>query len=208
MEYVRDPAAIYAKSFATVRAEADLGRFPDDVAECVVRLIHACGVVDIAQNIEFDARVVAAVRGALDAGAPVFCDCEMVRAGIITRNLPDAVSLICTLNDEAVPDLAKALGTTRSAAAVSLWGAALDGAIVVVGNAPTALFALLELMATSAVRPAAILGFPVGFVGAAESKRALADHHLGVPFITLHGRMGGSAIASAALNGISIGARA
>lgn len=208
MDYLRDPQAIYQQSFATVRAEADLDRFPNDVAECVVRIIHACGVVDIAADIAFDARIVSAVREALRNEARVFCDCEMVRAGVIRRNLSDDVVVDCTLNDVRVPDLAKELGTTRSAAAVSLWAENLAGAIVVIGNAPTALFALLELMEKSDIRPAAILGFPVGFVGAAESKLALAVGDHGVPFITLRGRMGGSAIASAALNGISIGARA
>lgn len=208
MDYLRDPQAIYDKSFATVRSEAALDRFPDDVADCVVRLIHACGVVDIAGNIDFDARVVSAVTEALENRARVFCDCEMVKAGIIRRNLSEDVLLDCTLNDSRVPGLAKQLGTTRSAAAVSLWADHLAGAIVVIGNAPTALFALLELIEETGIKPAAILGFPVGFVGAAESKLALSGGTHGVPYITLQGRMGGSAIASAALNGISIGARA
>lgn len=208
MDYLRDPQAIYEKSFATVRSEAALERFPDDVSDCVVRLIHACGVVDIAEEIDFDARIVVAVREALANGSQVFCDCEMVKAGIIRRNLPERVLIECTLNDERVPGLAKTLGTTRSAAAVSLWADQLSGAIVVIGNAPTALFALLELMAKTGIRPAAILGFPVGFVGAAESKLALSRGDHGVPYITLHGRMGGSAIASAALNGITIGSQA
>lgn len=208
MDYLRDPAAIYDQSFATVRAEADLARFPADVAECVVRIIHACGVVDIAAGIDFDGRIVLAVRDALSKNARIFCDCEMVKAGIIRRNLPDDIVVDCTLNNARVPVLAKELSTTRSAAAVSLWAKNLAGSIVVIGNAPTALFALLELMETRDIRPAAILGFPVGFVGAAESKLALVSGSHGVPYITLQGRMGGSAIASAALNGISIGARA
>ncbi len=204
VEYLKDPAAIYAKSFATVRAEAALDRFPEDVAEVVVRLIHACGIPRIADDIAYTAGAVSAGRGALKSGAPIFVDANMVAAGIIRRHLSNN-EIICTLDDEGVADDAQHDRTTRSAAAVARWLPRLDGAVVVIGNAPTALFRLLEMIEDGAPKPAVVLGFPVGFVGAAESKDALAANALGIEFITLKGRVGGSAIASAAVNALAGG---
>jgi len=203
-EYLKDPAAIYAQSFETVRREAALERFPDDVAEVVVRLIHACGMPAIADDIAFTPGAVAAGRKALAAGAPVLVDANMVGAGIIRRHL-NANAVICTLDDDGVADDAKRGGTTRSAAAVDRWVQNLDGAVVAIGNAPTALFRLLELVEEGAPKPAVVLAFPVGFVGAAESKAALAASTLGLDFITLKGRVGGSAIASAGVNALAGG---
>jgi precorrin-8X/cobalt-precorrin-8 methylmutase len=203
--YLRDPGAIYAQSFATIRAEADLTRFEPQLRDVVIRMIHACGMTEIAGDIRSGVGVVRAVSAALDSGAPILCDCEAVRAAIIARNLK-ANELVVTLNDERTPDLAQRFATTRSAAAVELWRDRLAGAIVVIGNAPTALFHLLEMLDAGAPRPAAIIATPVGFVGAAESKAALAGSKLGIPFITLLGRRGGSAIAAAALNAIAKGA--
>ncbi|MBN9314850.1 MAG: precorrin-8X methylmutase [Devosia sp.] len=203
MTYLRDPDAIYAQSFATIKAEADLAHLPPELHPAVIRMIHACGMVDLAADIAGDPAVAAATRSALSAGAAVLCDCEMVRSGIIRRHLPADTELIVTLNDPAVPDLAKTLGTTRSAAAVELWRPRLAGAVVLIGNAPTALFHLIELIATGGPRPAAIIAAPVGFVGAAESKALLASGSLSIPFLTVLGRRGGSAIASAAFNAIS-----
>ncbi|MEM7429328.1 MAG: precorrin-8X methylmutase [Pseudomonadota bacterium] len=205
MEYLKDPAAIYELSFATIRAETDLARLPESVRPLAVRLIHACGMVDLADDLRFSDDVVLQAREALIAGCKVITDCEMAAAGIIRRLLPASNQIVCTLNDPQTSLLAAKHETTRSAAAVSLWPEHLDGAVVVIGNAPTALFALLELLDETAVRPAAILGFPVGFVGAAESKDALAADPRGVPFATVLGRRGGSAMASAALNAISAG---
>lgn len=204
LDYVRDPTAIYAQSFATVRAEADLARFPPDMAEVAVRMIHACGMVEIAPDIAFSADVVERTRLALVRGAPILCDCEAVRAAVIARYLPGNET-VTTLNDPLVPELARTLATTRSAAAVELWRDRLAGAIVLIGNAPTALFHLLESLDGGAPRPEAIIAMPVGFVGAAESKAELATRPRGVPFITLAGRRGGSAIAAAALNAIAAG---
>ncbi len=204
MDYLRDPAAIYEKSFATVRAEADLARFPADMEQIAVRLIHACGIVEIANDIDFTATAVARGRAALSSGAPILVDATMVAAGIIDRHVPDN-AIVCTLDAPGVADDATSRGTTRSAAAVDLWRDRMDGAVIVVGNAPTALFRLLELVADGAPKPAVVLGFPVGFVGAAESKRALADNDLGLDYITLHGRMGGSAMASASVNALAAG---
>ncbi|MEO0485405.1 MAG: precorrin-8X methylmutase [Pseudomonadota bacterium] len=203
--YEKDPAAIYAQSFGIVRAEARLGRFPDGMDTLVTRLIHACGMVEIADRLDFSADAYAAGQAAMAAGAPVLCDCEMVRAGIIRRSLPADNPLIVTLNDPSVPDLARELGTTRSAAAVELWRPHMDGAVVAIGNAPTALFHLLEALDAGAPRPAVILGLPVGFVGAAEAKAELAANPRGVPFLALRGRRGGSAMASAAVNALSAG---
>lgn len=203
MEYERDPAAIYAKSFAIVRREAPLERVPAALEPVAVRLVHACGMPDIVEDLAWSGDVVDAVAGALGSGQAVLCDCEMVASGIIRARLPDKVPVIVTLNDERVPGLARDLGTTRSAAAVSLWESSIEGAVVVVGNAPTALFHLLERIDEGWPRPAAILAFPVGFVGAAESKAELAANPRGVPFLTLNGRRGGSAIASAALNAVA-----
>ncbi|MCA8884828.1 MAG: precorrin-8X methylmutase [Rhodobacteraceae bacterium] len=203
--YEKDPKAIYAQSFATVRGEARLDRFPPEMEPVAVRLIHACGMVDVADRLAFSAGAVAAGRAALAAGAPVICDCEMAGAGIIRRYLPNSNQILVTLNDPRVPALARDLGTTRSAAAVELWREYLEGAVVAIGNAPTALFHLLEMLDAGAPRPAVILGFPVGFVGAAESKAELARDPRGCNFIALRGRRGGSALASAAVNGIAAG---
>lgn len=204
-DYLRDPDAIYAQSFATIEAEADLSAVPLPLRAAAIRMIHACGMLDLAADIDGDPLVADAVRGALRAGEPVLCDCEIVRAGVIRRHLPLDNALLLTLNDAEVPALAQRLGTTRSAAAVELWRDRLEGAVVLIGNAPTALFHLLELLAAGAPRPAAIVATPVGFVGAAESKAALAANPRGVPYLTVHGRRGGSAIASAAFNAIAGG---
>jgi precorrin-8X/cobalt-precorrin-8 methylmutase len=203
MTYLRDPDAIYAQSFATIAAEADLAHLPPELHPAAIRMIHACGMVDLAQYIVGDPAVVAATRAALDAGAPVLCDCEMVRSGVIRRYLPESTELVVTLNEPAVPELAKTIGTTRSAAAVELWRPRLAGAVVLIGNAPTALFHLIEMIEAGAPRPAAIIAAPVGFVGAAESKALLASSSLSIPYLTVLGRRGGSAIASAGFNAIS-----
>jgi precorrin-8X/cobalt-precorrin-8 methylmutase len=203
MTYLRDPDAIYAQSFATIRAEADLAHLPPALHPAAIRMIHACGMVDLAHDIVGDPAIPSAVSTALAAGAPILCDCEMVRAGVIRRNLPATTELVLALNDPTVPDLAKSLGTTRSAAAVELWRPRLAGSIVLIGNAPTALFHLLELIDAGAPHPAAIIAAPVGFVGAAESKALLAEHTASIPFLTVRGRRGGSAIASAALNALA-----
>jgi precorrin-8X/cobalt-precorrin-8 methylmutase len=202
MEYVRDGAEIYRQSFATIRAEADLSGLPADVAKVAVRMIHACGMVDLAADIGFSTGVATAARKALLGGAPILCDAEMVAAGITRKRLPAGNEVVCTLRDPAVPDLAAALGTTRSAAALDLWGDRLAGAVVAIGNAPTALFRLLEMLDAGAVAPAAVIGLPVGFVGALESKEALAaDGRL--PFLIVRGRLGGSAMAVAAVNALA-----
>ncbi|SFO86042.1 precorrin-8X methylmutase [Tranquillimonas alkanivorans] len=203
--YEKDPAAIYAQSFATVRAEARLGRFGPGMEALAVRLIHACGMVEVADRLAFSPGAYEAGNAALASGAPVLCDCEMVAAGIIRGRLPAANPVICTLNDAGVPDRAAAIGNTRSAAAVELWKPHLAGAVVAVGNAPTALFHLLELLDDGWPTPAVILGFPVGFVGAAESKAELARHPRGTEFVALRGRRGGSAMASAAVNALAAG---
>ncbi len=201
--YLRDPDAIYAQSFATIEAEADLSPFTGPLRDIVIRMIHACGMTDITAGIRTGGDLPAAASHALASGAPILCDCEAVRSGIIARHLKGN-ELIVTLNDPTVPDLAQRLATTRSAAALELWrDDRLAGAIVVIGNAPTALFHLLDMLAAGAPKPAAIIATPVGFVGAAESKAALAAVSHGVPYITLLGRRGGSAIASAALNAIA-----
>lgn len=206
VEHLTDPQAIYRRSFAIIRAEAELARFPADLEPVAVRMIHACGMCDIAPAIRFDPRVAMAARDALAAGAPVLTDTVMTGAGVIRRHLPCANDVVCMLDDPRVAEIAARQRTTRSAAAVSLWRGRLDGAVVLIGNAPTALFALLDLLDAEAARPAAILAFPVGFVGAEESKQALAGDARGAPYLTLLGRRGGSAIASAALNGILVGA--
>jgi precorrin-8X/cobalt-precorrin-8 methylmutase len=200
-DYVRDGAEIYRRSFATIRAEADLSRFPADVARVVVRMIHSCGMTDLPADVGFSDAVVRAARSALLAGAPVLCDAQMVASGITRRRLPADNEVICTLGDPAVPALAARLETTRSAAALDLWLPRLDGAVVAIGNAPTALFRLLELVADGAPAPAAVLGIPVGFVGAAESKAALAAS--GLEYLVVHGRRGGSAMTAAAVNAIA-----
>ena len=203
--YERDPAAIYAQSFATVQAEARLDRFPAPMRPLMTRLIHACGMVEIADRLAFSPQVATAGARALADGAPVLCDCEMVAAGVIRRYLPAGNEVIVTLNDDRTRGLAERLGTTRSAAAVELWRDRLDGAVVAIGNAPTALFHLLEMLDAGAPKPAAILGFPVGFVGAAESKAELAANPRGCDFVALRGRRGGSAMASAAVNALAAG---
>jgi precorrin-8X/cobalt-precorrin-8 methylmutase len=202
-DYLRDGTAIYEQSFAIIRSEADLSRFSDAEADVAVRMIHACGMVEAAASIVFAAGVVSAARQALQAGATIFCDSEMVSHGITRARLPAANAVICTLRDPTVARLASALGTTRSAAALELWATRLEGALVAIGNAPTSLFRLLEMLDEGAPRPAAILGIPVGFVGAAESKEALIANRHGVPFIAVRGRIGGSAMAAAAVNGLA-----
>jgi precorrin-8X/cobalt-precorrin-8 methylmutase len=202
-DYIRDGAAIYERSFAIIRAEADLSRFTPEQAEVAVRMIHACGRVDAAGSIEFSLDLVAAARGALANGAPIFCDAQMVAHGVTLARLPADNAVICTLRDERVPALAKDLGTTRSAAALELWRDRLEGSLVAIGNAPTALFHLLEMLGDGAPKPAAILGIPVGFVGAAESKDALAANSYGVPYLIVRGRMGGSAMTAAAINALA-----
>jgi precorrin-8X/cobalt-precorrin-8 methylmutase len=200
-DYVRDGAEIYRRSFAAIRAEADLARFPADVALVVVRMIHSCGMTDLPADVGYSDGVVRAARAALLGGAPVLCDAQMVASGITRRRLPAVNEVVCTLSDPAVPSLAESLGTTRTAAALDLWGARLAGAVVAIGNAPTALFRLLELVEAGAGRPAAVLGIPVGFVGAAESKAALAGS--GLEYLVVHGRRGGSAMTVAAVNAVA-----
>ena len=203
--YEKDPSAIYAQSFATVRAEARLDRFAPAMQPVVTRLIHACGMVEIADRLAFSQEAATTGHRALVAGAPVLCDCEMVGAGIIRRYLPAGNDVIVTLNDPSVPDHAKAIGNTRSAAAVELWKDHIEGAVVAIGNAPTALFHLLEMLDAGWPKPAVILGFPVGFIGAAESKAELVANPRGSDFIALRGRRGGSAMASAAVNALAAG---
>ncbi len=200
-EYEKDGAEIYRRSFATIRAETDLAGLPEDVARVAVRMVHACGQVDLVEDLAFSPDVVARAREALDAGAPVLCDAEMVASGVTRRRLPEDNDVVCTLDDPRVPSLAADLGTTRTAAALQLWGERLDGAVVAIGNAPTALFHLLEMVAAGAPRPAAVLGIPVGFIGAVESKEALAASDL--EFLVVRGRRGGSAITAAAVNAIA-----
>lgn len=201
MEYVRDGAEIYRRSFATIRAEADLSGLPEDVSRVVVRMIHACGMVDLAQDVRFSPGVVTAARKALLGGAPILCDAAMVASGVTRARLPVANEVVCTLRDPAVPALAAEIGNTRSAAAMDLWGDRLGGAVVAIGNAPTALFRLLEMVEAGAPRPAAVIGIPVGFIGAAESKEALAES--GLEFLIVRGRRGGSAITAAAVNALA-----
>jgi precorrin-8X/cobalt-precorrin-8 methylmutase len=200
-DYIRDGAEIYRRSFAAIRAEAELGRFPADVARVVVRMIHSCGMTDLPADVGYSDGVVRAARAALLGGAPVLCDAQMVASGITRRRLPAGNEIVCTLNDPAVPSLAERLGTTRSAAALDRWGPRLAGAVVAIGNAPTALFRLLELVNAGAGRPAAVFGIPVGFVGAAESKVALAES--GLEHLVVHGRRGGSAMTVAAVNAVA-----
>lgn len=202
-DYVRDGAEIYRQSFATIRAEADLSRFAPDVAQVVVRMIHAVGEIDLTETIGYTLAVVTSARAALNSGAPILCDANMVAAGVTRRRLPADNDVLCTLSDPAVPSLAEKLGTTRTAAALELWGEKLNGAVVAIGNAPTALFHLLEMLAAGAPRPAAIVGGPVGFIGAAESKEDLIASELGLDYIVVRGRRGGSAITAAAVNAIA-----
>ena len=202
-EYIRDGDAIYERSFAIIRAEADLSRFDAPEADVAVRMIHACGMVEAARHFDFAPGFVAAARAALAAGAPVLCDAEMVAHGITRARLPAGNEVVCTLRDPRTPAIAAEIGNTRSAAALELWRDRLDGALVAIGNAPTALFHLLDMLRAGAPRPAAIIGMPVGFVGAAESKDALADGGHGIPYAVVRGRLGGSAMTAAAVNALA-----
>lgn len=201
--YLRDPEAIYARSFELIRAEVPLDRFPPSLHGTVLRLVHACGMPEIAPDLAWSGDPALAGRRALAAGAPILVDARMVAAGIMQGRLPARNAVLATLDDPAVPELAAELGTTRSAAAVEIWRPHLDGAVIALGNAPTALFHLVERLASWPERPAAILAFPVGFVGAAESKEALLAAGLGIPVLTLRGRRGGSALAAAAVNALA-----
>ncbi|MFJ6620511.1 precorrin-8X methylmutase [Kitasatospora sp. NPDC091335] len=203
IEYEKDGASIYRQSFATIRAEADLAALPADVSQVAVRMIHACGMVDLVGDLVYSPGVVASARAALRAGAPILCDVNMVASGVTRKRLPADNEVICTLADPSVPDLARVMGNTRSAAAMELWLPRLEGAVVAVGNAPTSLFRLLEMIEAGAPRPAAVIGVPVGFIGAAESKQALAEHPSGLEHLVVRGRRGGSAMAAAAVNAIA-----
>ncbi|MGF7004931.1 precorrin-8X methylmutase [Aminobacter sp. BE322] len=202
-DYIHDGTAIYERSFAIIRAEADLKRFSEDEADVAVRMIHACGLVEAAQHFVFSENFVSAARSALQAGAPIFCDAEMVARGVTRARLPADNEVICTLRDPRTADIAREIGNTRSAAAIDLWTDRLAGSVVAIGNAPTALFYLLEKLRDGAPKPAAIIGMPVGFVGAAESKDALAENSYGVPCAIVRGRLGGSAMTAAALNSLA-----
>jgi precorrin-8X/cobalt-precorrin-8 methylmutase len=203
LDYIRDGARIYERSFAVIRAEADLSGFSSEEAEIVVRMVHACGYVEITRRILFGNGLVGAARTALARGASILCDSEMVAHGVTRARLPAENDVVCTLQDPRVTRLADELHTTRSAAALELWRDRLDGALVAIGNAPTALFHLLEMLDAGAAKPAAVLGVPVGFVGAAEAKDALVENSRGIPFLTVLGRMGGSAMAAAAVNALA-----
>ncbi|CUX25141.1 MULTISPECIES: precorrin-8X methylmutase [Agrobacterium] len=202
-DYIRDGNAIYERSFAIIREEADLSAFTEEQADIAIRMIHACGQVEAASHFRFSPDFVAAARGALRAGKPVLCDAEMVAHGVTRARLPADNEVVCTLRDARTPELAKKIGNTRSAAALDLWAEKLGGALVAIGNAPTALFYLLEMLEKGAPRPAAIIGMPVGFVGAAESKDALEASSLGIPYAIVKGRMGGSAMTAAAINAVA-----
>ncbi|TCU13412.1 precorrin-8X methylmutase [Rhizobium sullae] len=202
-DYIRSGEAIYERSFAIIRSEADLSRFSPEETEIAVRMIHACGLVEAAAHFDFSPDFVIAARSALKKGAPIFCDAEMVAHGITRARLPAENDVICTLRDPRTPELAVASRNTRSAAAIGLWLDRLAGSVVAIGNAPTALFHLLELLRGGAPKPAAIIGMPVGFVGAAESKDALAENSHGVPFAIVRGRLGGSAMTAAAINALA-----
>ena len=202
-DYIKDGTAIYEKSFAIIRAEADLSRFSEEESDVAVRMIHAAGLVEAARHFVFSPDFVGSARAALQAGAPIFCDAEMVSRGVTAARLPANNDVICTLRDPRTPEIAKEIDNTRSAAAIRLWLERMAGSVVAIGNAPTALFYLLELLRDGAPKPAAILGMPVGFVGAAESKDALAENSYGVPFAIVRGRLGGSAMTAAALNSLA-----
>lgn len=202
-DYLRDPAEIYRQSFAAIRAEADLSVVPVDARGVAERVIHSCGMTDIVDDLRISGDLPAAIAHALSGRAPIFTDSEMVRHGIIARQLPSGVEIVCTLNDPQARDIGLALQITRSAAAVSLWLPRLHGAVVVIGNAPTALFALLEALDAGADKPAAIIAMPVGFIGARESKDELAGNPRGVPYATVLGRRGGSAMASSVINAVT-----
>ncbi|MEO4047309.1 precorrin-8X methylmutase [Pseudomonas sp. CAU 1711] len=203
IDYIRDGQEIYRQSFATIRAEADLGAIPADLEKLAVRLIHACGMVDVVQDLRFSPGAGAAGRAALASGAAILCDARMVAEGITRARLPANNPVICTLNEADVPQRARELGNTRSAAALEHWREHLEGSVVVIGNAPTALFYLLEMLDAGAPKPALILGMPVGFIGAAESKDMLAADSRGVPYVIVRGRRGGSAMAAAAVNALA-----
>ncbi|WP_420978871.1 precorrin-8X methylmutase [Burkholderia gladioli] len=203
LDYLRDGQEIYRQSFATIRSEADLSAIPADLEKLAVRVIHACGMVNIVADLRFSAGAGQAGRDALAAGAPILCDARMVAEGITRARLPAANPVRCTLGEAEVPALAARLGNTRSAAALELWRPWLAGSVVVIGNAPTALFHLLDMLDAGAPKPALILGFPVGFIGAAESKAALAADSRGVPYVVVNGRRGGSAMAAAAVNALA-----
>ncbi|WP_216693357.1 precorrin-8X methylmutase [Dietzia psychralcaliphila] len=206
-DYVDDGPAIYVDSFATIRRETDLSGVPRDAERLAVRMVHGTGQTDLVDDLQVHPGLVGAARSALEAGAPILCDAHMVASGITRSRLPRNNDVVCLLSDPRVPELARQMGTTRSAAALSLWGERLDGAVVAIGNAPTALFHLLEMLLDGAPRPAAIVGCPVGFIGAAESKAALAcladDHGIDIPFVTVHGRRGGSAMTVSAVNALA-----
>ncbi|PAY24537.1 precorrin-8X methylmutase [Dietzia natronolimnaea] len=206
-DYVDDGPAIYIDSFATIRRETDLSRVPQDAERLAVRMVHGTGQIDLVDDLRVHPGLVGAARSALEAGAPILCDAHMVASGITRARLPRNNDVVCLLSDPRVPELARQMATTRSAAALSLWGERLDGAVVAIGNAPTALFHLLELLLDGAPRPAAIIGCPVGFIGAAESKAALSgfadDHGIDIPFVTVHGRRGGSAMTVSAVNALA-----
>ncbi|WIV52567.1 precorrin-8X methylmutase [Amycolatopsis nalaikhensis] len=202
IDYLRDGAEIYRHSFATIREEADLAILPDDVAGLAVRMIHACGMVDLVDDLRYTLDVVESGRAALEAGAPILCDAQMIASGVTRRRLPAGNEVLCTLSDPSVPGLAERMGTTRSAAALELWRDKLPGSVVAIGNAPTALFRLLEILDEGVGVPAAIIGVPVGFVGAVESKVELAKR-APAPYLVVHGRRGGSAMAVAAINALA-----
>ncbi|MET3660729.1 precorrin-8X methylmutase [Aquamicrobium ahrensii] len=202
-DYIRDGNAIYERSFAIIRTEADLSRFSPQEADVAIRMIHACGDVEAARHFAFGPGFVEAARAALQAGAPIFCDAEMVARGVTRARLPADNEVICTLRDPRTAEIAQAIGNTRSAAALDLWEERMAGAVVAIGNAPTALFYLLEKLRDGAPKPAAIIGMPVGFVGALESKEALAEDSCGVPYAIVRGRLGGSAMTAAALNALA-----
>nr|WP_231662763.1 precorrin-8X methylmutase [Pseudanabaena sp. 'Roaring Creek'] len=204
LDYIRDGSEIYRRSFAIIRAEANLSILPPELEVVAVRLIHACGMTDIVGDLAYSEGVVEISRNALKNGANILCDAQMVANGVTRKRLPVNNSVICTLNEPEVPELAKQINNTRSAAAMELWRWHLEGSIVAIGNAPTALFRLLEMIDRGLPKPAVILGFPVGFVGAIESKAALAANSRGVPFLTIHGRRGGSAMAAAAVNALAM----
>lgn len=203
LDYIRDAAEIYRQSFATIRAEADLTPFPEDVARVVVRLIHTCGQVDVAEHVAFTPGVVTATHAALVAGAPILCDSSMVAAGITAARLPAGNEVVSLVADPRAPELAQRSGNTRSAAGVELWADRLAGAVVAIGNAPTALFRLLELVDDGVPGPVSVLGGPVGFVGSAQSKQELIDRPRGMEYLVVQGRRGGSAMAAAAVNAIA-----
>ena len=203
LDYTRDAGEIYRQSFATIRAESDLSRFPEDVSRVVVRLIHTCGQVDLTEHVDFTPGVVASTHAALAAGAPILCDSSMVAAGITTARLPAANEVVSLVADPRAADLARRRDTTRSAAGVELWADRMGGAVLAIGNAPTALFRLLELIDEGADAPVSVLGGPVGFVGSAQSKQELVEHPRGMDYLVVRGRRGGSAMAAAAVNAIA-----